>query len=79
MIFRCAKCKAPISNDVNCADESVLTQYVEGMHEEDYLPQGFFTVGVPIQTEPEIYPRTVEHYVFNLEDMINTKHHSDPG
>ena len=79
MIFRCAKCLVPVTRDLFLATESLLTKYEEGMYEEDYVPRGFYSVGVPFRVEPEIYPRLDEHYVVNLKDLINTKQNDRDG
>jgi len=68
----------PITRDLILAEGSMLTQYAPGMYEEEYVSEGFYSIGVPFRHEPEIYPRTDAHYVLNLKDLINTKHHSDP-
>lgn len=71
MIFLCKECGIEISREVRpLADTSSLV-FEE---KKDYVPEGWFTV-IDNDKDPYVLPKG--HYVLNIKDVINTRHHKD--
>lgn len=66
-IFRCARCKIPISCEVQPLSRPLATTSQDG---QPHIPQGYFLV-----SDGSYYSGTEGAFLLNLEDAINTKHH----
>lgn len=69
--FHCATCGLDLTPPLQLLDDPALLIDEE---EEDYLPDGFFTIA-----DGEQYPATAGDYLINLKDAINTMPHPNPS